>query len=504
MNPAALTSRLLARNTLFNLVGQALPLVVAAVALPLVVRELGPARFGILALGWMILGYVGELGFGRATTKFVAEALGRGDMVRVVTVTWGTLLIQLGIGLLAGAALALAAVPLVERVLTVPAALHDEAIGSFLVLAAGVPVLLVASAVRGVLEAAQRFGAVNAVRVPASAALYLLPLAGVALGLGLPGILALMLLARLTTAVAYAWIAVRQFPELLRPRLYGGEMVGLLRFGGWAAVSSIASPVLMYLDRFVLGALLTVAAVGYYAPAFELAIRLSMLPAAVVATMFPAFSMLAGRDDPERLERLVGQSIRYVLLGLGPFAVLLIAGAHDLLHVWLGAEFAAQSALALRILVVGIVINGLAYVPFTLIQAVGRPDVAARLHLLELPLHALLTWVLVSRWGIPGAALAWTARVTLDAALLFWAAARLRSVSIGRLLGGRIPQTAGLLVAFAATAAALGAVAPGVWWRLLLLGAGFSAMLPLLWRFGLGAADRATIRGLILAENAPR
>jgi O-antigen/teichoic acid export membrane protein len=501
MNASALTSRLLARNTIFNLLGQGLPLLVAALALPLVVQQLGPARFGILALGWMILGYVGELGFGRATTRFVAEALGRGDLDRVATVTWGTLLIQLGIGAIGGIALAMFAARLVEQVLTVPAELHAEAIASFRVLALGIPVLLVASAVRGVLEAAQRFGAVNAVRAPASAALYLLPLAGIAVGLQLPGILGLMLLARLLMAVAYGWIAVRQFPFLLRPRLFGAGLGGLLRFGSWAAVSSVASPVLMYLDRFVLGALLTVAAVGYYTPAFELAVRMGMLPAAIVTTMFPAFSMLAARQDPERLQRLVGQSIRYVLLGLGPFAIVLIAGARDLLQLWLGAEFAAQGALALQILVVGVVINGIAFVPFTLIQAVGRPDVAAKLHVAQLPVHAIMTYFFVSRWGIPGAALAWSVRVTADAALLFWAASRLRSFSLGRLLSGGIPQTAAVLVACGTAATLLAALTGDLWWRLALLVAGFSTVVPLLWRFGLGAADRASIRGLILAEH---
>jgi O-antigen/teichoic acid export membrane protein len=504
MNVSALTSRLLARNTAYNLLGQAAPLLVAVIALPLVVHELGPARFGLLALGWMILGYVGELGFGRATTKFVAEALGRGELERVATITWGTLLIQLAIGLIGGVALALLAPLLVQRVLTVPPELHGEAIGSFRVLAAGIPVLLVASAIRGVLEAAQRFGAVNAVRAPASAALYLLPLAGVALGMQLPGILGLMLLARLLMAAAYAWIAVRQFPVLLRPRLFRSELGGLLSFGSWAAVSSLASPILMYLDRFVLGALLTVAAVGYYTPAFELAVRMGMLPAAVVATMFPAFSMLSARQDPERLQRLVGQSIRYVLLGLGPFAIVLMAGARDLLHLWLGAEFAAQGALALQILVVGVLINGIACVPFTLIQAVGRPDVAAKLHLVELPLHGVMTYIFVSRWGIPGAALAWTVRVTLDAALLFWAAARLRSLSLGGLLAGGIPQTAAVLVACATGAMLLASLTSDIGWRLALLAAGFSAVVPLLWRFGLGAADRATIRGLIVAGSAPQ
>ena len=75
-------------------------------------------------------------------------------------------------------------------------------------------------------------------------------------------------------------------------------------------------------------------------------------------------------------------------------------------------------------------IKSLALIPFTLIQGLGRPDVTAKFHLLELPLYAGLLWFLVSRMGIAGAALAWTLRTTLDAILMFGAAYLLQLVSV--------------------------------------------------------------------------
>jgi len=74
-------SQTLARNTLINFIGQVLPLLAGLVALPLIIHGLGTDRFGILSLAWVILGYfsVFDLGLGRATTKYVAEALGIGN-----------------------------------------------------------------------------------------------------------------------------------------------------------------------------------------------------------------------------------------------------------------------------------------------------------------------------------------------------------------------------------------------------------------------------------------
>jgi O-antigen/teichoic acid export membrane protein len=68
---------LLARNSLLNLAGQILPILVGVITISYVVRGLGTGRFGVLSIGWMMLGYFGvfDLGMGRATTKSVSECL---------------------------------------------------------------------------------------------------------------------------------------------------------------------------------------------------------------------------------------------------------------------------------------------------------------------------------------------------------------------------------------------------------------------------------------------
>jgi hypothetical protein len=49
----------------------------------------------------------------------------------------------------------------------------------------------------------------------------------------------------------------------------------------------------------------------------------------------------------------------------------------------------------------------------------GRPDLTAKLHLIELPPYLLLLWLLIRVDGIDGAAIIWTARVAADAVALF-------------------------------------------------------------------------------------
>ena len=68
---------LLARNTLYSLVGQAVPVLAAIFSIPILINALGAAGFGVLALAWMVTGYFGvlDLGVGRALTKMLSEKL---------------------------------------------------------------------------------------------------------------------------------------------------------------------------------------------------------------------------------------------------------------------------------------------------------------------------------------------------------------------------------------------------------------------------------------------
>lgn len=493
---------LLARNTLRNLVGRGLPLLVAAGAIPFLVRGLDPEVFGLLALVWMVVTYFGELGFGRATTKYTAEARAQGDDERLVGVVWGSLLVQVAIGVAAGAVLAALAPLASADLFRMSDELVAEGRATILLVAISIPVLMASSSLRGVLEAEQRFDLVNVVRIPAGMASFLLPLIGMWLGFGLVGIVALLLGGKVAAALGFGALCLRAVPALgTRPRVR--ELRALFGFGSWAAVSSIVSPVLVYLDRLVLAAVVSVAAVAYYAAPFEVVVRLLLIPASLAATLFPAFSAIRTGGDDERARRLVARSVKFLLLAMGPVAILLLGGAWDLLHVWLGPEYAREGALALKILAVGILVNSLAWVPFSLVQGVGRPDLTAWFHLAELPVHAALVVLLVGAWGIPGAALAWTLRVVLDAGLLFWAAGRVAGVRRRDFLADRVPRSAAVVVGAGVVAALIGAFAPGAWVRIGLTLAVLGVVASVGWWHLLGVRDRKDLVRMLQPARAP-
>ena len=70
------------------------------------------------------------------------------------------------------------------------------------------------------------------------------------------------------------------------------------------------------------------------------------------------------------------------------------------------------------ILIIGVWISGIAFVPSALLQAQNRPDLTAKLHLVELPPFLLILWAAIRWFGLEGAAVAWTLRNGSDALLL--------------------------------------------------------------------------------------
>jgi O-antigen/teichoic acid export membrane protein len=139
--------------------------------------------------------------------------------------------------------------------------------------------------------------------------------------------------------------------------------------------------------------------------------------------MFPAFSA-SFVQDRNRTALLYSRSVKYLFLVLFPVVLLTVAFAQNGLTLWLGAEFARQSTRVLQWLAVGVFMNCLAQVPFALVQGVGRPDLTAKLHLIELPFYLLGMWWLIRAYGIEGAAIAWTLRIGLDACIQFGIARR--------------------------------------------------------------------------------
>ncbi len=488
--------RTLVRNVIWNLFGYGAPLLVALFVIPLLIKGLGTQRFGVLVLAWMVVGYftLFDLGIGRATTKYTSEYLAKKAFTELNRLIWTSLSTLFAIGILGMAVIYSLAPYLVTRVLVIPSTIQREAIDAFGLLAFSLPIVVGTSAARGILEAQHRFGIVNAIAIPAGVANYLLPLAAIHFANDLSLVVLFLVAGRTVTWLLFLYFSLNSLAGLRVPRVPRLSCATqLFRFGGWVTVSSIIGPLMTYADRFLVGAVLTMSAVAYYATPYDLVTKLGIVAPGVMSVLFPVLitSITLRQGD---FWALHDRAIKFILLALAPLVVCALVFAELFLGVWLGAEFALNSRGVFQILSAGVLFNSLAVVPFTAIHAAGRADLSAKAHLVELPLYLLTLWLLVRHFGIEGVAFAWLLRVVLDYLLMFSIARRL----FGGELGTGHGLAAGILIysALFLSAAQLLNVIPYPEARIP-LGIAMTVLAPyLVWRLILGQEDRVSLRKL--------
>lgn len=490
-------SRVLARNSALNAAGQLAPLLLAIPILPYVLTTLGTERFAVLTLAWTVIGYFGflDLGLGRAATRFVAGMIGDDRGSEIGRVVWSSVALQALLGLAGAVIIAVLAPVIAADVLRITdAALLAETRTTLLVVAVGLPLVLLSGTISGVLEAHQRFDLVNLVRVPSNIATLAVPAAGAAAGVSLPVIVAGIVTARACALLCFAVLAARVGADLRPVRPSGQMLRQLLGFGGWLSISLLAAPVLTYTERLLIGGLRSLTDLAYYAVPFEIVARTAVVPAAIALTLFPAFSH--AQRSRETIAQLFRRPLRLLFLLQWPLLVVLWLFPGEILTLWVGSDAAAAGEHTLRLLGVAFFFNGFGQLALAGVQGLGRPDLKAKLDLVQVPLYIGCAAVLTARFGITGAASAKLLFTCLDTALLFVFARWLGAPPLlnrVRLRAGAGPALLGLAIMAGVAAAVLApliirgivaAVAVAV------LGGAF-------WMRALEPGDRAAVLGLV-------
>ena len=415
------SAKTVARHSLLNLLGQGAPLIAAIYAMPILIHALGIDRFGVLTLAWVVIGYFSlfDFGIGRALTKAVADRLGNRQVGDISPLIWTALSIMLLLAVAGGVAGAALSSWLIYSVLKIPQALREETLAAFYLLALSLPAVIVTAGLRGVLEAYQRFGLVNALRIPMGIFTFVGPLLILPFTSSLVAVVAVLVLGRVVAWLAHLYYCLQVVPAMRHGMALRREFLGpLFRFGGWLTVTNVVGPLMQYLDRFLIGAILSTAAVAFYTTPYEVVSKILVIPTALTAVLFPAFAASFAAQSTRTFDLYVG-GVKTVYLLLFPIVLLIVTFSHEGLGLWLGSEFAGNSSRVLQYLAVGLFLNSLAHVPYALVQAVGRPDVTAKLHMVELPLYLPLLWLLSLKMGIDGVAIAWMLRAGLDMLFLF-------------------------------------------------------------------------------------
>ena len=226
-----------------------------------------------------------------ALTQLVAERLGNKQVQDIPALVWTALFLMLVLGLAGTIVIYILSPWLTQGVLKIPEALQSETLRVFNLLALSIPVVITTAALRGVLEAKQRFDLTNIVRIPMGIYNFAAPLLVLPFSHSLFPVLIVLVIGRVIAWFIHIYLCFVVMPELRPGIILSYALIKpLISFGSWITISNVVNPIMNILDRFLIGALVSLNAVTFYVTPYEMITKLTMIPGAVTSVFFPAFA----------------------------------------------------------------------------------------------------------------------------------------------------------------------------------------------------------------------
>ena len=402
-----------------SLVGKVTGRALHVLTLVVLARLLGPAGFGLYAVGWTVLrltGLIAALGLNSGVIRFGAR-LWKKEPARFSGVVRRSVSMSLLSGTVAGAVLFSLASFLSQQVFHEPdLKIVFQVFATAFPFAAGLRVAAAATRISRRMEFSVYAEELSQ------------PLANLALVL-LFSLLGWRLLGAVSAAVASFVIAFvvailllgRAFPELTsqqaRPRFPFRE---ILLFSLSASVAESLGILNLWLDRLFVAFFLPSFEVGVYHATSQASMLFALILASFAAIFSPMIAECHAAGDMARLESLFRISTKWTLYVSLPFFVVICSAPQELLTVIFGADY-APGAVPLVVLTLGQVPNVATGAVAPLLVMTGHQRFWLLLSATAVLLNAVLNFLLIPRWGLSGAAFATAATISLLFTLgLFW------------------------------------------------------------------------------------
>jgi O-antigen/teichoic acid export membrane protein len=402
-----------ARDTAYNLAAAVAPAVFLLTLTPIYLAVIGVDRFGMLVICWTIVSALrfASLGMGAALTYQLA-IMGDAPPDARSGMVWTALIIGLAASFVGAILVVLAGEIYFRLFFRAAAGLNQEVIQALPLLGVLLSLAILIGVLNGALRGSSHFGALSGVSIITSGLVAVTPLAAAyVIGVGLE---VLVLATVAATAVAFLCevaVCIRVVPlrRLHRPKR--SEVKALIGYGSWMSATAMVAPLVLLLDRFIIGALRGPTAVAAYVLPFNVVQQLVLIPASLNSAMLPRLAPLSNEDE---IQEMQSSSLIWLNGLLTPLTMVAIAFAAPFFHLWIGPTLGEMASPVAAILLAGGWVHGIGHIPSALVLGRSRPDLLTKLLLAYLVPYVAILYFATLHFGIIGAAAAWTIRAAFD------------------------------------------------------------------------------------------
>lgn len=401
---------MLKRNVLANFAGGIWTAFLTLLVTPIQIHLLGIEAYGVIGFIATLQIVVGvlDLGLSSTLTREVAADHSSGwaasqVLLRTATTVYWSFSALIGVVLVLGSGV-------VARSWFNPGTLGFDTLtqaveAAGLYLALRWPVALYT----GILAGAQRMDALNAIKIVSISVRLLGGIVAILIWRELIAFLAWTVVSAVVELILYFVAAHRVMPNLgWRPGFSVAALSSVAGFSSELGLLSILAIGLSQLDRLMISKMLPLEEFGFYSLAYTAAMGISLVISALSGALMPSFASAHSADARGALIARYQSANELMLFATGLVLFALAFFGRPLLALWVSPVAAAHAWFPLTVLACGFWLSAAVSNPYTVCIASRRAHGPLLITIATGALYVPAMYWAIRRWGIDGAAFAWT------------------------------------------------------------------------------------------------
>lgn len=182
----------------------------------------------------------------------------------------------------------------------------------------------------------------------------------------------------------------------------------LFNYSVYSFLIAVALKILFSTDSMVIGALLTVDKVTFYAIPAMIVEYLEKIIWAVIAVLIPIISSREATGDAKDNSGLYILGTKYTLLFCAPIIIVLFIVGDDFIGLWMGESFAEPSSTVLNILLIGYIFSLSQLIAQGILKGISKHKVLAIIFCIQAVFNLVISIILAPVYGINGVAMGTT------------------------------------------------------------------------------------------------
>jgi len=182
----------------------------------------------------------------------------------------------------------------------------------------------------------------------------------------------------------------------------------IVSYSVYSFIIAIAGRVIFLTDSVVIGAVVNVGAVTFYAIPASLLDYLGRIVGAITSALVPVISSQEAVGELEKNRALYLTVTKYLLLLILPIIFVLFTVGHDFITLWMGAEYGMNGKWTLRILLIGYGFSFCQWIAYSILLGISKHVFLAYMMTAEAAANLGISIVLGAIYGIEGVALGTT------------------------------------------------------------------------------------------------